>query len=108
MVCKGYSDAAVTQKTFLGHEGGAWWYRTRDLAQRTGDGIRFVGRADATLKVGGAWMDLHELQVCAVPCHPSYAGRKRVTEATFEVGHWGTLGAEYRGVDVQSVMLHGR
>eukprot|EP00667_Euglena_gracilis_P000483 EG_transcript_483 len=80
----GYRQPRQTQTAFLGFDGigGSRWYRTRDLVRQMEDGLQFCGRADSSLKIGGVWVDVTELQdrvrqvtgvrdvaVTAVPAH---------------------------------------
>jgi len=63
-VCRGYSDPMLTARSFLGlnRPGCTQWFRTRDLVRVAEDGLQYCGRADATVKLGGVWVDLTELE----------------------------------------------
>jgi hypothetical protein len=61
MVSPGYTDSQRSAAVFL-EEGGVRWYCTRDCVERRGSGFVFAGRADDLVKVGGAWVDVREVQ----------------------------------------------
>ena len=61
----GYTNARLNAGVF---EGG--WFRSSDLVEMTSGGrIRFLGRSDQLIKIGGEWRDLFAIQeeVRAVP-----------------------------------------
>jgi len=63
MVSPGYIETAFNSISFEIDSAGARWYRTKDCIRRCCDGgFVFSGRADDLVKVGGVWVDSHEVE----------------------------------------------
>jgi acyl-coenzyme A synthetase/AMP-(fatty) acid ligase len=68
MVSPGYTESRHNQSAFFQDED-SYWYCTKDCVEKSSDGgVRFSGRADDLVKVGGVWVDIHDLEqkACAV------------------------------------------
>lgn len=66
MVSPGYTDPALSRSSFVSRAGRpgttTTWYCTKDCLRSRGDGFVFAGRADDMVKVGGAWVDIRDVE----------------------------------------------
>jgi len=63
MVSLGYTDSVLNGEAFETDSSGICWYHTRDCVEQLADGgLAFTGRADDLVKVGGAWVDIRNLE----------------------------------------------
>lgn len=99
MVSPGYTDPSLTESSFVGDPdvlvaangspgtGPQHWFRTKDCVRREPDGgLTFVARADDLVKVGGAWVDLRDVEqrVAAGPCVLEAHAFQRQVFVTFD------------------------
>jgi len=69
-VSPGYTNAKLNKTAFEFDADGTRWYCTKDcLERRTDGGFGFAGRADDLVKVGGAWVDVREVEARIFAVH---------------------------------------